>query len=443
MRREAVPPPSRLERRLNSRIDPIVMRALEPSATRRFKSCKEMAQALRDFLVNNGGLPPKDDLKRFVGELFPKEVNLEHLGPVPFGERFSLTEVNGAELPAIDERSMVVQRRNSFSGGAVDHDAATSESLPVLDQVPGGDPTPTTGKVSPPGAERTPATGKGYPPGMERTPTGKLEPDEVPGRDELSWDAPPAQNPVAKRAAAQAPVNVMKRVRVIEDFAAMESPADAPQPLPNDTLKMPSKPVLDAARAAPPAPALSPFDSQPIPKDERVVEPDGRVRRMITQERSLASTRRRQLQMLGVAIGIGMLGVAALLTFRPQTILLFKPAPPPRPLPTVNPTRNEPRHEVQRPPRELPKPPLAPPETCYQPPARKGAGVLTVVTKRPLRVEIDGDKVCQPSFDKVLVAPGRRKIVITDLKTGLKQEQTVPVAAGAHFKLEAFVREPR
>ena len=54
-RQEKLPPPSRLARRLNSRIDGAVMRALEASPARRFKSCSEFAEALRDAAAANGG----------------------------------------------------------------------------------------------------------------------------------------------------------------------------------------------------------------------------------------------------------------------------------------------------------------------------------------------------------------------------------------------------
>ena len=75
-RSERLPPPSRLVRRLHSRVDPVIMRALETSPTRRHRSCAEFAEGLRDFLAASGGIPPREDLKKFVGELFPNEVQV-------------------------------------------------------------------------------------------------------------------------------------------------------------------------------------------------------------------------------------------------------------------------------------------------------------------------------------------------------------------------------
>lgn len=80
-RRETLPPPSRLDRRINSRLDPAVMRALDPAPQRRFRSCDEFAQALRNFLSAGGGLPGAEDVARFVSELFPNEVSLAAPGP--------------------------------------------------------------------------------------------------------------------------------------------------------------------------------------------------------------------------------------------------------------------------------------------------------------------------------------------------------------------------
>lgn len=444
-RREAVPPPSRVDRRLNSRIDPVVMRALDPSPNRRFKSCKEMNQAMRDFLINNGGLPPKEELKRFVGELFPKEVNVEHMQPPPFTEKFTLSEVRGVELPEPDERSMVISQRQAFSGGKVDHEAATNMSLPALD-------APPSLVEKPP--EHTPTTGRGYPPGIERTPTGKADPEEMReaqrGRDELSWDAPPAEGPVAKKVTQVAQANVMKRVRVIEDFqGADDAAAPVGGGVPNDTVKMASLPVMERVKSKS-EPKLSPFESQPIPPSERVKEANGRVRRLLTEEKNLRAIGRRRLQMAGIAMGIALLAVAALLKFSPETLWVFKPNTPVRPLPAFT-GKDKPidPNKFKDPPKPKDKekesaPPPPRPEVaaadCYQAPARKGSGLLTVISKRSLRVEIDGDKVCQSPIVQLPVAPGRRKVVLTDLKTGQKQEQMLPIQAGTQAKLEAMFK---
>jgi hypothetical protein len=77
---------------------------------------------------------------------------------------------------------------------------------------------------------------------------------------------------------------------------------------------------------------------------------------------------------------------------------------------------------------------------CYQPPPKKGSGLLTIVSSRALRVEIDGERVCQSPVFQLPVAPGRHKVVYSDLKTGQKQEQMLPIAAGKQSKLEAMFK---
>lgn len=114
-RTHAVPPPSRLDRRLDARLDPIVLRALELSATRRYHSAREFAHALRNFLANNGGLPPPDALRRMLETMRVGDATL-NLGPVPFSEPFTLREVHGAGLAPVTEATERVEPRPSFSG---------------------------------------------------------------------------------------------------------------------------------------------------------------------------------------------------------------------------------------------------------------------------------------------------------------------------------------
>ncbi|MFP2913372.1 serine/threonine-protein kinase, partial [Pyxidicoccus sp. 3LFB2] len=112
-RSEALPPPSRLDRRINSRLDSLILRALEPSPQRRFRSCGEFASSLRNFLTASGGMPGIEDVRRFVIELFPNEVSLAGtVGPAPFKEVFSLEPISGAEmdLHAEEPEASIIQR---------------------------------------------------------------------------------------------------------------------------------------------------------------------------------------------------------------------------------------------------------------------------------------------------------------------------------------------
>ncbi|HLL55016.1 MAG TPA: protein kinase, partial [Myxococcaceae bacterium] len=226
-RREPLPPPSRLDRRLNSRIDPIVMRALDQQATRRFRSCGEFAVALRNFLTDNGGMPLREDVQRVVRDLSHGRPGL---GPVPFSEPFTLQEVAGAELPPITERSMLLAARPSFSGRGrppPPDDAETVEGAPAFEEYkpdpryddpePRDEPDPDydDGKPPPP----VPLDEPLYP---------DTDPGQAPPRRQGSWDAPPGAAPRASRRSmslsqpavpARPPVK-NPRMRVREDFDA-------------------------------------------------------------------------------------------------------------------------------------------------------------------------------------------------------------------------------
>ncbi len=136
-RNAGLPAPSRLDRRINSRLDPIILRALEPLPSRRYRSAGEFAMGLRNFLSSSGGLPGQEELRRFVRELVPNEVNLSALGPVPFSEPFRLTAVSGAEIAHLRAEPLEasVVTRPSFSRSLSQEEArAVSEAtLPRIE----------------------------------------------------------------------------------------------------------------------------------------------------------------------------------------------------------------------------------------------------------------------------------------------------------------------
>lgn len=165
VRREAIPPPSRLDRRINARIDPIIMRAVELVPARRYRACSEMSHALRNFLSASGGMPNREDVVKFVGELFPNEVRVETLGPVPFDAPFDLEPVSGASLPALpalDEvRPSGIHVRPSFTleqpvvrheglvGQAETRDAHAPAVLPPPEPLPAPFPEPPPPRPAP------------------------------------------------------------------------------------------------------------------------------------------------------------------------------------------------------------------------------------------------------------------------------------------------------
>ena len=427
-RRDVVPPPSRLDRRINSRLDPIVLRAIEAAPGRRFKSCADFANALRDFLSNNGGLPSKEDLKRFTNELFPKEVNADAMGPVPFADKFALAEVDGAELEhGNDERSMVLMARKAFSGGEADHMAETSEALPQFEEF-----NPHTVVAAPRGNDRR---------STDLMPALEVAVETPPAS--ISWDAPPSSMPVAKRVEVLAnAAGVMKRVRMMEDFEQPSPSNDtqesaqlvvpAPLPLPKKSSRSPVAMTTDAD-----AYAASPAESQPL-NEAKVRDADGKMRRMITEERSLEASRNQRVKMTILAATFALIGLvifAAAFWMRSngylpggaeratRTPVVLKPSPPEQPNPRPI--------EIPR-----PSPTPAPKVDCYDPPPKKGAGMLTVTKKGSVKVELDGELLCD--LDKVAVKPGPHKLTVTDLKTGVPQTTPFKAAAGATFKFEAI-----
>ncbi|HZI05091.1 MAG TPA: serine/threonine-protein kinase [Archangium sp.] len=310
-RRAGLPPPSRLDRRLHARLDPILLRALEATPTRRFRSCGEFAASLRNFLSTTGGLPGAEDARRFVAELFPNEMTAGALGPVPFSERFSLTPISGVSLAEVGadalEKSVVV--RPSFSPALSEAD--TMEAPPAFEEYQ-PEPTVTPGPMmdrslldsthvfgaEPPrevlestyvgprdeGAEVTHFGKKGGTQvttrvkpkeGTQVTRVGPKEGTQTQvtqvesklDDDEQTWVAPPGAAPPKPRRApvlpgGSAPREVTRigknpRLRVVEDYSRSEpKPEPEPEPKPEPTRSKAKAPVdpddlVDTAKIEP------------------------------------------------------------------------------------------------------------------------------------------------------------------------------------------------
>ncbi len=268
-RRDLLPPPSRIDRRLNSRIDPIVLRALDPVAGRRYRTTAEFASALREFLTQNGGLPARDELARMMIQLFPPDVAnmFAATNALPFETVFTLETVDGAHLEELDERSVVVSERQSFSGGTLEMPAITADE--------------PTGLVAALAHEESSAPTVMQP-----------RPDD--------WHAPPASMPPGtSRSGPKDTIHpdVLKRVKHIEDF----------EPRTDDTIETPrrAETTPDMPRVFPgrPEPVLPPKpsppkkdkssyfavsgDLEPRAGDGFIIE-NGKRRRLITEERNIA-----------------------------------------------------------------------------------------------------------------------------------------------------------
>jgi hypothetical protein len=372
-RREQLPPPSRLDRRLNSRIDPLVLRALDPQPSRRYKSTGEFAAAVRKLMTETGGLPDRDQLGRFTSQLFPNDVQLVE-GAVPFEGPFTLTEVEGVELDDF-EGSMQVGERKSFSG--------TLNEMPWVPP----DEHPTVAMM----------------PAIEVAPRS------------TSWHAPPAAMPVLARSGGkEMHPDVLKRVKHIEDFAMVGGDAD-PHAATVSTSELPK--VFPGR----PEPVATPVDTQPM-----VMEPGGDARRKpIAPERGEVRKDAAAKRWMGIVAGCALLAVVFFVvgmwrgSTRPNEAQAIDEAPRQRPQSVKHTADNRPET-----PREAAA--RAPPtKSCYTPPKRAlSMGFIGVASDRQIWVKVDGEYVCG-SHNKIPVVTGLRSIGFVDMRTG--EESVVPV----------------
>ncbi|MBN8225903.1 protein kinase [Corallococcus macrosporus] len=225
-RRETLPPPSRLDRRINSRLDPAIMRALDPAPQRRFRSCGEFAQALRNFLSAGGGLPGAEEVGRFVSELFPNEVSLAAPGPVPFVEPFQLEPVSGAEMEDLhaEEHEASIVQRAPYSRAPTEHEASadTQEAAPGFEAFRPEDYAPDALADDAPAPEPEPASD-----------TRSTDPSHA-GPLEQGWDAPPgvlaqkSHRQPGPQGQTSARAGRNPRVKVVEDFSGPPLGDDEP-----------------------------------------------------------------------------------------------------------------------------------------------------------------------------------------------------------------------
>ncbi|WP_193429635.1 serine/threonine protein kinase [Corallococcus soli] len=232
-RREALPPPSRLDRRLNARLDPAVMRALDPAPQRRFRSCGEFAQALRNFLSTGGGLPGSEDVARFVSELFPNEVSIAAPGPVPFAEPFQLEPVSGAEMEDLhaEEHEASIVQRAPYTRAPTEEEASanTQEAAPGFEEYRPQDYAPDA--QAPEEAAPVPGDARSTDPAH----AGPLE---------QGWDAPPgvlaqkSRRQVLPQGGADGHsstrVGRNPRMKVVEDFSSPPPLGDDEPPAPSE-----------------------------------------------------------------------------------------------------------------------------------------------------------------------------------------------------------------
>ncbi len=444
-RAEKLPPPSRLQRRLNARIDPVIMRALEPSPSRRYRGSADFSQGLRDFLSANGGVPGAADVRKFIDELFPKDVVLDGLAAAPFTTPFELddiTSVGQLPEPAGDEPAA----RPPFSGGEVTDRTPTSDGLPVFRE-----------DVETVADREVPKT-EPVMPAVRPKAAGDTQPASAPAA--ATWDAPAGAQPAVKEQPASASqADLKKRVRVQEDFAPRESekrPAVAQAP-PAPSQRQAAKTVVNFVTS------FRREDIEHPPHWEEL--------------RRRAKLRARVVSFIGTAVFVTTIlsllvlwwartpnPKMELISYLPvpvQRALVDQPiAPPPIPIPgkkvklqsfdKLHPELALPKPDGEAPPRdpapdkpvkkEAPKKPLekAPERTarsgCYNPPKPAGSAYLTVASARAVRVELDGERLCG-AVTKVPVAPGQHRVRVIDTKTGQEYVSPTRFEAGKIVKL--------
>lgn len=487
-----LPPPSRLDRRLNARIDPIILRALELSENRRFRSAGEFASALRNFLANNGGIPPPEELRRFLEPLRLRE-STQNVGPVPFSDPFALREVRGADLPPVTERTALLDLRPSFSGPR------------PIDLPDSTDPNAATVQAAPGFEEYRPEQWTSQ--SVTQVPRGMAEPRFDEGTDpgqagplERGWEAPagaPPPRPRGQRAGHDFSVVTGRprhpRVKFIEDFT--QPPTDIPSGSDRPALEAPPPPSGLRARAAPQASGpkgvlpppprdlkgmeiTGPLDYAALPPDTNQQVP----RPMNTSERFLAHDLQRRKRMLLFALALAFVGAFSFaLAIRRYGArrTATEIAPPPRGAPAAAETYDPAyqtvngalkkyfRTDEEQPPVPAPeqsapnlaqppavpnfqpppptgapvRPPPAAADAFHKPPSKDRAAFLTISSDVPAIVYIDDLRVKKRTpLVRYPVQPGQRRIVLEAVDSGERKNLQVSLEKGKLRKLEERFR---
>ena len=487
----ALPPPSRIDRRINSRLDPLVLRALDPFPNRRFRSAGEFAGQLRNFLAANGGMPGTEDLRRFVRELVPNEVNLSTLGPAAFPEPFSLDPVSGAEIAHLraEAPEVSVVARPSFSRALSEEEfssAATQEGLPAFaDYVPEPAAEATHAGVAEP--LRMAPIEPPSEPGSEPTRVAPPEPASKPGEAEPTragpldqlWDAPPGAAPPKPRK----PIGSMggtpgakegtfvgrnPRMKWVEDLSeertAMAEELQEPKPKAEPAPAPP--PAKPAAAGRAPA-VSSPGPRRPLPslvrtppqKEEAAPSPGTRDRpeipmppptansvpiastgrRLLTEERNLRAYAQRKRQALALAASLAVVAVIAF----GLAIWQLGDAPP-EPTEIAKPV--DPRAEaIIGAVDQYEAEPAKPKPPADEPRPDPNSGFLTLRTNVPARVIIDGTVLNKrPPLTRYPVKAGTRHIVLEAIGTKERAEFDLRFERGKVQLLEqTFAVTPR
>jgi len=481
-RSETLPPPSRLDRRINARLDSLILRALEPSPQRRFRSCGEFASSLRNFLSASGGMPGLDDVRRFVSELFPNEVSLAGLGPTPFQETFSLEPISGAEMDLhAEEPEASILQRAPYSRPLSQEEQASADTQesaePAFEEYRPEDFAPEVEAPSTHTRALAPPVGEG-----EVTGPG------LAGPLERGWDAPPGAAPAKpRRQVPQGGGNGPQgarvgarnpRVKVVEDFSG-PAPSDDAEELSVSGRRAvrPRRPQPESAPERDSRPLSAPFPTSALAggkeRDDMALPPPSvpsmeaaTSARLLTEEQPLPPAPRRRGRMVAVAAALALVGLFSFaaaawrLGGRPEegTPALQEPSgkdpapgqgptdpiPVPQPArptpPRTEPSRTEPARQAGA--QDAPQEEAGAPEP--RPPPKAQRAYVTISTNVPARVYIDGGRVDRRTpLARYPIKAGTRLIRLVSVATGEPQEMTLRFAPGQHRKLVVSFSPPR
>lgn len=453
-RNERLPPPSRLVRKLNSRIDPIVMRALESSPVRRQKTCADFAASLREFVGASGGLPSRDALRKFVDELFPKDAVLDGLGPVPFSEAFSLEDLGGVRVLPEELEVAEVSTRQAFSGGKIDEKTPTVDGMPAV--LPEEQPEDSVSKTTPL-AHQGPSTQ----PELEPVAAAAKETIKVPAVSDtqgpplgdetgpMVWDAPPSVV-APKLPSEDKPITaggLKRRMRPLTSFDTDlprkegESPR-GPRP------SSPEKPKQTQVNY------VTSFQRTDVPGwvDLEPYREEARRRARVAAGWSTFILSAFVLFVAGYWYMTSVDMVGDLVRYLPGPIQvainehrhheLYEDMPRGRPLhlrdfDKIHPVKLVGKRKAvapPKPPQVVADPTPVPQAGCYLPPTGGSIGALWIAAPKGARVELDGKKLCGGS-DKVLVPAGLHQVRVLDATGRLEYVATPRVVAGKTAKI--------
>jgi len=421
-RREPPTPPSRLDRRINPRLDPALLKALEYLPQRRHRSCQEFAAALRGAAAAVGGAAAGSEVRKLAADLLAREAD-RTLGPPPWAEPFEV-DLLGME-PAAADRTEMASLQEVAPGIASPHldpkyDHTQVESDPKIVQ----------------------------PRSMSQE-TPQIDPDSVESvesveSDGAGWDKRPDTISTVDDAAA-ARKGVLRPIRPDSDEGEIDS--DAPGRTRPMRIKGKGAPGTKGkgfmpVRAEPPRSEQAPRVSDRLlvdrPHAPAAPRSQSRPYRSPTLVVLLDTLRRRKrllrwISAAALAVALAAAGGIQWLKQREKAqreadlIALFGPGQDRGPF--TEPT--DPSRPI--PPKEI----AGTPE--YAPPPVEGAAFLTVLADVPAWVLIDGTRLPRttPVF-KVPVAPGNHLVVVMD-GTGATREQDLRFEMGKLQRMDVHL----